>query len=155
MKWMNRAAEKTRGPGGDTDKTDKSPLLSVMAVPLQLEEDIFVPEIVGEHTPFRFPSQGFYSLLHPISDEAIREVDAIRNQALALGWTNARLYQNRGRIRFPCGPDWGLVCFLEADDQIGKTTSVAIEIIHQKARITTSRFFREPGIWNRERKSNL
>ena len=104
----------------------------------------FTPEIIVEQPSHLFPQKGDFTFLHPVSEDAVEKVGRIREEALARGWTKERLYQNRGRIRFPCGPDWGLVCFLEADDQIGKITPVAIEIIHHKARITTSRFFRDP-----------
>ena len=57
-------------------------------------------------------------------------VDAIREKAQSLGWGEARLYQNRGRFAFPCGRDWGLVCFVGPGDVLGAITETHIEIIH-------------------------
>ena len=45
-------------------------------------------------------------------------------------WSEARLYQNQGRYRFPCGQDYGLVCFVGDDRKIGAVTEKNIEIIH-------------------------
>ena len=56
-------------------------------------------------------------------------VDAIRDQALALGWSEAALYQNRGRYCFPVGGDYGLVCFLHDGREIGQVTRESIEIV--------------------------
>ena len=59
---------------------------------------------------------------------AIAKVDAIRKQALSLGWTLSRLYQNRGRFGFPLGEDWGLVCFVDDDERLGEVTARYIEV---------------------------
>lgn len=56
-------------------------------------------------------------------------MDATRDHALALGWTEARLYQNRGHFRFPCGGEYGLVCFVGEDKQVGEVTTQYIEIL--------------------------
>jgi hypothetical protein len=71
--------------------------------------------------------KGFFT--QTVSDHAIRCVDVIRDQALALGWTHQALYQSRGRLRFPFGDDYGLVCFLDAGDRIGTLAADSIEII--------------------------
>ena len=57
-------------------------------------------------------------------------ITAIRNQALALGWSEARLSAvppeaHRGEI----AAGSGLVCYLRPGDQIGEVTREAIEII--------------------------
>ena len=69
------------------------------------------------------------SAAHHIRPEAHVMVDAIRDQALALGWTLEALYRTRGRFRFPLGDEYGLVCFLGAEDRIGSVTADSIEII--------------------------
>jgi len=71
------------------------------------------------------PALRFY---HPVAPSAVERVDAIREQALALGWTEAMLYQNRGRFAFPCGQEYGLVCFLGVRKAIGRITADTIEI---------------------------
>jgi hypothetical protein len=70
-----------------------------------------------------------HPLTYPVLPEAIAKVDAIRDKALALGWTENGLYQTKGRFRFPCGQDFGLVCFLEKVENIGEVTKQYIEII--------------------------
>jgi hypothetical protein len=65
----------------------------------------------------------------PVSKYALAQVDAIRDQALACGWTEAQLYQTRGRFAFPCGGDYGVVCLISRDQRLGKVTDKAIEII--------------------------
>lgn len=81
---------------------------------------------------FRFPATGDFRFEHPVTLEAVAKVDAIRKQAQALGWSEARLYQNRGRIAFPCGQDWGLVCFIDPGDDLGEITETHVEIIHDR-----------------------
>ncbi|MDD4664269.1 MAG: hypothetical protein PHD83_06380, partial [Caldisericia bacterium] len=63
----------------------------------------------------------------PATLAALAEVDAIRDQALALGWTEAELYQTRGRFVFPCGNQYGAVCSVDSDHHIGSVTAAAIE----------------------------
>ena len=79
--------------------------------------------------PYRFPEDGEWTFTQPVRSSAVLKVDTIREQALSLGWSETQLYQNRGRFRFPCGQDYGLVCFLEDDKRIGDVTRQSIEII--------------------------
>lgn len=79
----------------------------------------------------------------PVTSQAVAKVDAIREEAMAKGWSEARLYQNQGRFRFPCGEDYGLVCFVDGDQEIGEVTERFIEIIHgpKSGRPSTLRFY--------------
>ena len=77
-----------------------------------------------------FPADGEWPFTEPVASEAVGMVDAIRDQALALGWSEAGLYQNRGVLRFPCGHDYGLVCFLHSGARVGEVTEQWIEIIN-------------------------
>jgi hypothetical protein len=61
---------------------------------------------------------------------AVAKVDAIRLQSMDLGWTEAQLYQNQGRHRFPCGEEYGLVCFVSGERTIARVTESYIEIVH-------------------------
>jgi hypothetical protein len=70
-----------------------------------------------------------YRFNQPVSKYALTQVDAIRYQALALGWTEAQLYQTRGRFAFPCGSHYGLVCFIHRNQRLGEVTNKSIEII--------------------------
>jgi hypothetical protein len=80
--------------------------------------------------PFSYPRDPSPDLHfdHPVTLAALEEVGAIRDKALALGWTEAELYQTRGRFAFPCGNQYGLVCFLSADHHVGPVSEAAIEI---------------------------
>jgi len=89
----------------------------------------------SEQAPARahlFPADGDWPFTEPVSPEAVAMVDAIRDQALALGWSEAALYQNRGRYRFPVGGDYGLVCFVHADARIREVTERYIEIVNPR-----------------------
>ena len=50
-------------------------------------------------------------------------------------------YQNRGRFRFPCGEDYGLVCFLDDNKRIGQVTRQYIEIVYPPPQDNRLRFF--------------
>ena len=77
-----------------------------------------------------------------VTSEAVAKVDVIRDEAMAKGWSEARLYQNQGRFRFPCGEDYGLVCFVDGPRRIGEITDRYIEIITETAgRENRLRFF--------------
>ena len=78
----------------------------------------------------------------PVSPSAVEQVDAIRDHAVALGWTDAMLYQNRGRYVYPYGQDYGLVCALGRDRVIGTITHETIEIRSTRAQGATLSFSR-------------
>lgn len=61
--------------------------------------------------------------------EAVAIVDAIRDRALALGWTQDSLYGTRGSMRALFGKARGLANLLRATDRIGEVTSQSIEIL--------------------------
>ena len=64
-----------------------------------------------------------------VSPESAALVDAIRDRALALGWTQDSLYRTVGSLRFPLGSEYGLICYLKPGDRIGEVTTHSIEII--------------------------
>lgn len=78
---------------------------------------------------YKFPKDGSWALSQPIAPRIVSMVDGIAPNAMALGWTKSSLYQNRGNVKFPCGKDWGLVCFIREGDRLGQVTKEAIEII--------------------------
>lgn len=96
----------------------------------QFNPACYSPPANREPEPYLFPATGDWRFSHSVAPDAVRKVDAIREEAMALGWTEARLYQNRGRFGFPLGNDYGLVCFLESDKELVKVTKFHIEIIH-------------------------
>ena len=78
---------------------------------------------------YLFPKDGHHPFTEKILPAAVAKVDAIRDHALALGWSEARLYQNRGRFRFPFGGDCGLVCFMGEGQLVGEVTKQHIDIL--------------------------
>ena len=79
--------------------------------------------------PYLFPDDGNYPFTEKVLPSALAKVDLIRDRASALGWSEGRLYQNRGRFRFPFGGGYGLVCFVGDDKRIGEVTNQHIEIV--------------------------
>lgn len=90
----------------------------------------YKPPVNRQPEPFLFPRTGEWRFCEPVPPAAVRKVDAIRETAKSVGWTDERLYQNRGRFRFPLGQDYGLVCFVGADCELGEITPSRIEIVH-------------------------
>jgi len=83
---------------------------------------------------------------HPSFDDFLA-VNDIRDQAHALGWTDADLFQTSGRFAFPCGQDYGLVCFLRGRT-IGEITAERIALLPVKpggAVLSFSRPHRSPA----------
>ncbi len=91
--------------------------------------------------PYLFPKDGDWRFTQRVRASAVPKVDAIRDQALSLGWSETRLYQNRGRFRFPCGEDYGLVCFLDENKRIGEVTRQSIEIVGPPPNENRLRFY--------------
>jgi len=47
-----------------------------------------------------YPGNQAWKCKQPVTSQAVAKVDAIREEAMAKGWSEARLYQNQGRFRF-------------------------------------------------------
>lgn len=77
---------------------------------------------------YRYPADGT-GAYHPVSKTALAIVDALRDKAIAHGWTMNQLYRNVGIAN----RDWGLVCYIGPDDRIGEITRQSIEITHPRA----------------------
>lgn len=88
-----------------------------------------------------YPGDTAWKFKQTINVRAVAKVDTVREEAIAKGWSEARMYQNQGRFRFPCGEDYGLVCFLDADDRIGEVSDRYIEIIGPPPRENRLRFY--------------
>ena len=70
------------------------------------------------------------SFFQPVRRSALEKVQAIEKEALTAGWTHPELYQNQGRYRFPYGAhDYGIVCFIDPDQNLGRVTTGKIEVI--------------------------
>lgn len=91
---------------------------------------------------WKYPPHGEYKAFESVTLQAVRQVESIKDKALAHGWSMAGLFQNRGNFTFPIGQDWGLVCFLQDDRQIAGITENFIEIIHaeRNGRTNTLKF---------------
>ncbi len=99
-----------KGQSGET--TDKT-----MPPPVYVENYEYP---TGDHPELTFTQQ--------VYRHALAEVDRIRDEAIAAGWSEARLYQNRGRYKL-VGQDYGIVCFIEPGQRIGLVTQEKIEVI--------------------------
>ena len=93
----------------------------------QPEPDFMFPE--------KNPEENRLSFIKPVSEHALNQVGKIEKKALSKGWTLNQLYQNRGRFMYPCGFNWGLVCFLKDDRKTSIVKSDSIEIICQSGNI--------------------
>lgn len=80
----------------------------------------------ADHT---YPEGEELKFTQPVTQTALSQVDALFDEAAALGWSYAALYQNRGLFIFPHGQDYGVVCFLNGKRRIGKITSRYIELL--------------------------
>lgn len=83
----------------------------------------YTPPLAETETPRRAPRT-----TDGLSADAVAMVDAIRDRALALGWTGESLY-GAGSSRFALGRERGLGCYLKPGDRIGEVTTHSIEII--------------------------
>ena len=92
-------------------------------------------------TRYLFPQDGRWNFTQRVKPSALAKVDAVRDLALSLGWSEALLYQNRGRFSFPCGQNYGLVCFLDDQRTIGEVTRQSIEIIGPPPQENRLRFY--------------
>lgn len=89
-----------------------------------------------------YPASQAWKCRQKVTSEAVAKVGGIRDEAMAKGWSEARLYQNQGRFRFPCGEDYGLVCFVDGSRRLGEITARYIEIVSETAgRENCLRFF--------------
>lgn len=79
--------------------------------------------------PFAYPAAGAYRFTHVVTWGAVLLVDMIRDHARSLGWEDASLYQNRSALAFPCGQEYGLVCFLGPDVAIGEVSPGSIALV--------------------------
>lgn len=74
-----------------------------------------------------FPVPGEWPFAESPAVDDYLQVNDIREQAHAMGWCDADLFQTCGRYKFPYGQDYGLVCFLRGRT-IGAVTATAIEL---------------------------
>ena len=68
-------------------------------------------------------------------------VDAIRDQALTLGWTMESLYFSEGYERRPLGARYGLVCYIGQEERLGEVCRQSIELIGPGPRETRMRLY--------------
>jgi len=100
------------------------------------------PEKTSPAVPqYLFPKVGDWHFTQEVTPSAVAKVDAIRDKAVSLGWSEARLYQNRGCLRFPYGQDYGLVCFVDGNVRIGEVTRQSIEIVGTTSKENRLRFY--------------
>jgi len=95
----------------------------------------------SQNPQFLYPKHGEWQFTYEVSPKAVSMVDAIRDQAVSLGWSEAKLYQNRDSLYFPYGQNYGLVCFLDGDLGIGEVTRQSIEILGTTPQHNRLRFY--------------
>jgi hypothetical protein len=127
--WPGRASEipqeptpaKTSDPGQPAPQVSPTPEKKPQSPP---SLDGWSKHSFPEEEPERF------RFCQRVSNHALAQVNAIRDEAQGKGWTEAELYQTRGRFPFPCGRQYGLVCFIHRDQRVGKVTANNIEIVY-------------------------
>jgi hypothetical protein len=113
-------------------------------------EDQLLAAMQGSHAEYSPPGatdeigharslRGRKSAANDSLPEAIALVDAIAEQALAIGWNWEALYGTGVNGIFD--PRRGLVCYLEPHDRIGEVTVQSIEIIHPLPSEVRHRFY--------------
>ncbi len=103
-----------------------------------LEPEEYKPPMAEDDGPHAPLPRAAKSAGNHISSEVIAMVDAIAENAMALGWSHERLY-GTGNGMFD--PRRGLICFLKAGDRIGEVTAQSIEIIHSLPSEVRHRFY--------------
>ena len=94
-----------------------------------------------------YPAEGNWYFRQPVSRQALANVQAVRDYACAMEWSEARLWQNRGRFPFPVGSDYGLVCYLDGDCEINSINPEFIEVYHRTpSRLTAFLLHNDGGI---------
>jgi len=68
-------------------------------------------------------------------------VNAIRDEALALGWTTDGLYRSENNERRPFGGGYGVVCYIERGWRLGQVTRQSIELIGPPPAEPRKRFY--------------
>lgn len=111
------------------------------------------PPVKKESEAWKFPKTGNFEFTVPVSPESLEKVRAIKSEALALGWSESALFQNRGNLRYPVGNEYGLVCFLEPEKDIRSVSKDFVEIVHHEAnqRETVLRF-QNPALFSSQSK---
>jgi len=109
-----------------------------------LDFDRYRPPLPEEWEPIKTPAV-------PVQRRAESErlararalVNEIRDQALALGWSESRLYACQGYDRHPIRADYGLICYIGVDQRIGEVTRQSIELIGPPPRETRTHFYNQ------------
>ncbi len=78
-----------------------------------------------------YPLPGDWRFEESPSFDDFLKVNDIRERAHALGWTDADLFQTSGQFKFPCGQDYGLVCFLRGR-RVGDITADNVALVPEK-----------------------
>jgi len=90
------------------------------------------PEDFDDILPdLNYPPTGTWRFTEKVDLLDYFKVEEIKETAMALGWSHADLFQNRGRFAMPCGQDYGLICFVHGR-ALGAVTAEAIEVFPEK-----------------------
>ena len=127
--WPGRTSEIPQEPTPAKASDPGQPALQVSPTPEKKPQEDRLPDGWSPHS---FPEEDHerFRFSQRVSNHAMAQVDAVCEEALGKGWTEAELYRTRGRFPFPCGRQYGLVCFIHRDLRIGKVTENNIEIAY-------------------------
>lgn len=108
-----------------------------------INAESYRPPLPEEHEPPK-PAAPSIPRSNPEAERLARAralVDAIRDRALALGWTTESLYFSDGYERRPFAARYGLVCYIHDRDRIGEITRHSIELVGPPPLEVRSRFY--------------
>jgi len=117
---------------------------ALIAAAGKLDPESYRPPLVEPEERAAAPAEPVAARRNPEAERIMRArdlVDAIRDQALALGWTMESLYFSDGYERRPFAARYGLVCYLRAQDRIGEVSRQSIELIGPPPLEARSRFY--------------
>ena len=109
------------------------------------------PQVVSEPkkealSGHSYPTEGDFAFREVATELAFTEVERIKEEAMALGWTEPFLLQTKGTSKFPSGPEYGLICFLKGGRKITQVKESCI--VMEAPSGTVLRFYRPDRIGN-------
>lgn len=88
-------------------------------------------DLVGSLPILTYPVPGDWRFEASPSFDDFLMVNEVRERAHALGWSDAELFQTCSNLAFPCGQDYGLVCFVHGRT-LGDITADGVALLPDK-----------------------
>lgn len=93
-----------------------------------------------------YPGNQAWKCKQPVTSQAVAKVDAIREEAMANGWSGGTPLSEPGSVSVSLAArDYGLVCFVDGDQEIGEVTERFIEIVTAEVRASQHAAVLQPG----------